>query len=641
MKDELEKLLGQDSPLTRVWPEFKARQGQLAMALEVARVFQTSDLALVEAGTGTGKTLAYLLPALLSGKKTVISTGLKNLQDQIFEKDLPFIRQFFGDNFLAVRLKGRENYLCLYYLQKILSQPNLSSTAKLDIFLKVARRAKEAPSGDRVEFPFIPENSPLWVEISASVERCLGQRCPDFGDCFLWKARRAAAVADLVLVNHHLFMADLAVRAGGFGEVLPVWEAAIFDEAHLVEEAATSYFGRSVSSGALLLLYRDLGRALATLSLSDVTRLKPLVEIIGRQSEALTFYFCRQMMEKELWADDDPESGPLREFLLKFHYDLLALIEKLNTSSRDNKILTGLLTRLQTVAADLLFIAEGADHEFVYQADRQNRRLILAALPIRISHHLAEGLIQSGRPLVFTSATLSSDGDFTYFKDRLGLWPEVEGLVVESSFDYARRTLVYIPKNLPSPTAPDFPERMVEEVEKILALSRGRALVLFTSYKNMNFAAGCLRARLPWPLLVQGETSRAVTLAEFSYRTESVLFATHSFWQGVDVPGESLTVVIIEKLPFPRPDRPLIRARSALLVEEGRNPFFDYFIPEAALTLKQGLGRLMRHCLDQGLLAILDRRLLTKAYGRKLLKALPPSPRTSELETVAAFLKNI
>jgi len=639
MEKILKELLGPEGRLARNWPAFEPRPGQLAMALEVGRAFQEADFALVEAGTGTGKTLAYLLPALLSGKKTVVSTGLKNLQDQIFEKDLPFIRRFLGEGFRSARLKGRENYLCLYFLKRALANVSLWPTDEAVELKRVAAAISKADGGDRAEFTFLPENSSLWAEISAPAERCLGQRCPEFKDCFLWRAKREAAAADLVLVNHHLFMADLAVRAGGFGEVLPTWEAAVFDEAHLLEEAATGYFGRTISSGALASLARDLDRTASGLDKASAGVIAPLAKIFSRQAEALGQSFCLENREKELWAEGDPENGPLRDFLLNFHHDALALASLLKT--RQEAEPAALAARLETVAADLLFIGEASDHEFVYQAERRNRRLTLSALPLRISRHLAENLLNTGRTQVFTSATLSTGGDFSFFKDRLGLWAEIGGLVVESPFDYQSRTLAYIPSHLPDPRAADFPESMVAEVEKLLTLSRGRALVLFTSYKNMTYAAGRLSGRLPWPILVQGQMGRAAVLDEFTRRTDSVLLATHSFWQGVDVPGESLSAVIIEKLPFPRPDQPLVKARAALLTEEGRRPFLDYFIPAAALTLKQGLGRLLRQGRDQGLLAILDSRLLKNKYGPKLLKTLPPAPRTSDLAEVAAFFRNI
>ena len=612
----------------------------MTMALEVARAFEEDDFALVEAGTG--KTLAYLLPALMSGKKTVVSTGLKNLQDQIFEKDLPFIRRYFGDNFRAALLKGRENYLCLFYLKKVLAQSTLFPGLEAETFKTVAQDVLASQRGDRTEFPQVAEDDALWAQISAPADRCLGQRCPEFGDCFLWKARKEAAAADLVLVNHHLFMADLAVRASGYGEVLPEWDAAIFDEAHLLEEAATSYFGRSLSSVALSGLARDLVRMISGLSQVYAAQLLKPVEIFQRQADALGLsFFPKRSGEWELWLDEDPESHRLREYLQNFHHDALALTEMLKGPAKENDELSPLLSRVSVAAADLLFLAEGSDHQYVYQAERQGRRLTLSAFPVKVSRQLGEGLLKTGRTLIFTSATLSQGGDFSYFKDRLGLWPEVEGLSIESPFDYAGRTLIYLPRHLPFPTEGDFPHYVGEEVEKLINLSRGRALVLFTSHRNMNYVAGVLKEKVKWPILVQGQMGRGAILEEFKKRTSSVLLATHSFWQGVDVPGESLSAVIVEKLPFPRPDRPLVKARGRLMEEEGKDSFMNYYLPEAALTLKQGLGRLMRQSGDQGLLAILDVRMLKKGYGKKLLKTLPPGRQSSDLAEVAEFLKNI
>ncbi|MDR1921306.1 MAG: ATP-dependent DNA helicase [Candidatus Adiutrix sp.] len=647
MKAELKRLLGPEGPLAAGWNGYEPRRGQLAMALEVARAFLEDDVCLVEAGTGTGKTLAYLLPALMSGKKTVVSTGLKNLQDQIFDKDIPFIRKFFGDNFKAARLKGRENYLCLHYLRQALAQPGLFASEDEERLKLVGRLAPRALYGDRTEFPFLEEGAVLWAAISAPAERCLGLRCPEMGDCFLWQARRAAAGADLVLVNHHLFMADLAVRLSGFGEVLPEWEAAVFDEAHLLEEAATSYFGRSVNSGALLSLKHDLERAIAAAGFSAQARLGPSAALFGRQAEALPLAFHQKPGERELWRDDHPEDGPLRDYLMNFYHDALALAENIKPLAQDDEVFGPLLARLSETASNLLFIAEGqagasgAAHDYVYQVERQGRRLTLAAYPISVARQLADGLIRTGRSLVFTSATLSSGGDFSYFKERLGLWPEVEGLALESPFDYQGRTLTYLPAHLPPPDDPLFPDALAAEVEALVNISRGRALVLFTSYKNMNHVAARLRGRTRWPLLVQGETGRAVTLERFKDETASVLLATHSFWQGVDVPGESLSAVIIEKLPFPRPDRPLVRARAQLLDDDGRDAFMEYFLPEASLTLKQGLGRLMRSSRDQGLLAVLDVRLSKKVYGKKILRSLPQNRRTSDIAAVAEFMKDV
>ena len=638
MYQELEYYLGAEGPLAEAWPGYETRPGQITMAQEVARAFQEDDIALIEAGTGTGKTLAYILPALLSGKKTVVSTGLKNLQDQIFDKDIPFIQKYFGDNFRVALLKGRENYLCRRLLKAATAQRVLFSQKEEELLDEIQKWVMKTLTGDRAELK--NEGGLLWAELSSPSDKCQGQRCQYFDECFLWQARRKAAAADLVLVNHHLFMADLAVRQGGFGEVIPEWEAAIFDEAHLLEEAATSYFSRSISSLGLKALRRDIEALAHHKAFQGLSGLNQLVQIFARQTDAFNLFY-QNITELELWQDKDPEAGPLNDFLLNFYHDSLALALKIKEAAQKDEDLLALNRRLFEYAENLLFLAEASDRNYVYQAERQKQRLTLAALPINVSAPLSELLINSGRTLVFTSATIATGRNFDYFKERLGLWPETEGLSVESPFNYANQTITYLPKHLPSPKEESFLEKISLEIEKILEITQGRSLVLFTSYRSLDYVAQKLRAKVGWPVLVQGEMNRPDILACFTKDIHASLMATHSFWQGVDVPGQSLSAVIIEKLPFPRPDRPLIKARSLALEEEGRDSFLEYFIPEAALTLKQGLGRLMRKADDAGLLAILDGRLTKTGYGKKLLKILPPSPQTTDLTAVAEFFHKI
>ncbi len=622
--------------MARLFPGYENRPAQLVMAQEVARALRDDDFALVEAGTGTGKTLAYLLPALLSGRKTIVSTGLKNLQDQIFDHDLPFIRRVFGDGFRAARLKGRENYLCLYFLKKALAQKSLFPTKQQKEFQLLANTYPKVETGDRGEFP-LPDDWPHWSEVSVPAERCLGNRCPDFNECFLVKARRQAAAADLVLVNHHLFMADLALKANGFGEVLPEWDALVFDEAHLLEEAATNYFGRSLSTRALSFLLKDLEQNAMRLTLTTWAKTEPLLKTFQAFNQQLLSFY-RTGGEFELWQEGDKEAAPLASLLMDFHEHSLIIADTLKGAALEDDELAPVRGRLLEAASTMLFLAENSRRDYVYQGERQGQRLTLAAFPIRVSKQLADNLLSLGRPIVFTSATLSNGGDFKFFKERMGLLAEVEGITLDSPFDYAKRTLTYVPKNFPEPQDPNFLSALGESVAELLKFSDGRALVLCTSHRSLNYLAQNLK-NSPWPILVQGEMSRSALLAEFRQNTHSVLLATQSFWQGVDVPGESLINVIIEKLPFPNPSRPLVNARSRLLTEEGRNSFRDYYLPEAALTLKQGLGRLLRSKNDRGLLAILDVRLLTKSYGKLLLKGMPPSPLTSDLAEVAEFFK--
>ncbi|MEW5724747.1 MAG: ATP-dependent DNA helicase [Thermodesulfobacteriota bacterium] len=607
------------------------------MAEEVARALAESDTALVEAGTGTGKTMAYLVPALQAGYKTVISTGTKNLQEQIFFKDIPFIRRRLGTDFKAAYLKGRENYLCLHLYKAFLREPTFPVPHEAVYLDALQKWAASTKTGDRAELTGFPEEFLTWSDLSAPGDRCLGSKCPEYGDCFLWKARRQAAAADVVVVNHHLFMADLSVRAGGYGEVIPDYEAVVFDEAHHLEEVATQHFGLAVSSWRLARLKRDAERAVGRAGRMKPDILRALTAL-GHLADRLARDFFPRGEEIELWAGDHPEMERLRDFGWELAAVLDGLAAGLESTAEGDEEIEGLAGRTRDLGHDLRFILnEEADRRFVYWAERRGRGLFLRASPIDVAPFLAESLFGRGLPLVFTSATLTAGGSFDYFRQRLGLPPEVEGLSVESPFDYQRQSLLYVPRRLPAPGRPEHPPALAAEIRRLLELSRGRAFVLFTSYRNLNYVAEKLAPTLPWPCLVQGQAPRHALLEEFKRDVDSVLLATHSFWQGVDVPGESLSAVIIDKLPFPRPDRPLVRARADRLKEEGLDPFYGYSVPEAVITLKQGLGRLIRTKTDRGLLAVLDSRLLTRGYGRKFLESLPPSRLTHDLEEVARF----
>jgi ATP-dependent DNA helicase DinG len=605
------------------------------MALEVARAFEHQDIAIVEAGTGTGKTLAYIVPALLSGRKTIVSTGTKNLQEQIFHKDIPFIRKHIGSGFKAAVLKGRENYLCAIKYKSFLLEPTFVSPHEAVFIDALTKWARETKTGDRAELTELPEDFQTWSDISASADHCLGSKCPEAAQCFLWKARRTAAAADLVVVNHHLFMADLAVKGGGYGEVIPEYEAAIFDEAHQLEDVATQYFGISVSSWRLALLKRDVEKELIR-----AKKLQPqftsALALLAYQAEQLAGQFFSREEEIELWKDDHPVMDQLRLFGGEVVTNLENLAAHLEQQVKDEE-LVGLGQRTREISAELTKVLEASDFKYVYWAEKRGRGLFLRASPVDVSPFLQEGLYAQGATLVFTSATLTTARSFDYFKERLGLLPEIDGLVVESPFDMARQSMLYVPRSFPFPQSPDYQDALVDEINCLLKLSRGRAFVLFTSYRNLNHVAKSLAGKLPWPCLIQGEAPRHVLLETFKKKTESVLLATHSFWQGVDVPGESLSAVIIDKLPFPLPTRPLIQARADRLREAGQDPFFSYFVPGAIITLKQGLGRLIRTASDRGLLAVLDSRLLKKGYGKKFLESLPAAALVHEHSEVAHF----
>jgi len=634
----ISEIIGPRGPLAKAWASYEHRPGQIHMAEEAARAFAQNDAAVIEAGTGTGKTLAYLLPALLSGKKTVVSTGTKNLQEQIFDKDIPFIQRHLGRNFKAACLKGRENYLCLYRFNTFLREPTFAAAAEAVFWDNLKEWAEQTATGDRAELAALPENFLAWSDLSAPGDRCLGGKCPEWDDCFLQRARRAAAAADLVVVNHHLFMADLAVRGEGYGEVIPDYEAVIFDEAHLLEDVAAQHFGLAVSSWRLSDLRHDAQKVLASAG-----RLPPALgralTALGHQADVLAAEFFPKAEEVELWTSDDPVMDRLRRFGGEILAGLDSLAGLLEGAASDEEEIEVLAARARLISRELNFILEGADRKFVYWAERRGRGLFLRASPIDVAAYLHKYLYRRGLPLVFTSATLAAENSFRFFKQRLGLFEEVEGLIVDSPFDYQEQTLLYVPPRLLSPRSPGYLPVLAEEIKRLLTFSQGRAFVLFTSYRNLNFVSQALSGRLPWPCLIQGQAPRTVLLERFRRETASVLLATQSFWQGVDVPGQSLSAVIIDKLPFPPPDRPLIKARAEKIREEGGDPFLDFHLPGAIITLKQGLGRLIRTRTDYGLLAVLDSRLVSKGYGRKVLASLPPGRLTHELSEVESFFQ--
>jgi ATP-dependent DNA helicase DinG len=639
---EIKKLLGPGGPLATSWPGFQVRKAQIDMALEVTRAFKNSELVVIEAGTGTGKTMAYLLPAILSGKKTIISTGLKNLQEQIYQKDLVFIRKHFGGTFKVALLKGRENYLCLKKFLQLTKKTSLldsASTPKGQAKEALFDWAEQTVSGDLSELPssiakFYPPNL-----LSIPSEYCQNQDCDQFQDCFITKAKRWAQASDLILVNHHLFMADLSVRRRGKGQVLPDWDAAVFDEAHLLEEIATSYFGYHLTSKELSSLAKE------TIKLMDKEESLAVFEkefqTLDEAGIALNSYFSAFDGELELFRDSQGQE--LKNYLALLQESVKTLASaagKLMSEDEETQILA---KKLSMAAETILFLAEAKDKNYVYQVEKSHyaNEINLAAIPIKISPFLAEGFIQSGRTLIMTSATLGLKGDFSYFKDKMGLGSEIKTKTLPSPYNYKKQTLLYLPAHLPLPDQPDFDQALTEEIAKLLNLSQGRALVLFTSHRQMEKSSKVLAKKVKWRLLVQEEGQRSWLLSEFKKDINSVLLATYSFWQGVDVPGESLSSVIIDKLPFPRPNRPLIEARKRLIDEAGGNSFMEYFLPEAILTLKQGLGRLMRTETDQGLLAVMDPRLSKKHYGKKILENLPDSPQTADLKEVDLFFKKL
>lgn len=603
------------------------------MAGAVAGALKRHVPLLVEAGTGTGKTLAYLAPGVLSGLKLVVSTGTKNLQDQVNQKELPLLQKAMHPALSWAVLKGRTNYLCQRRFQAFASQPDLGLDSAGRGLAKLQKWVETTKTGDLDQIRGGGLNPALIPEITSSSEQCLGGRCPQREKCFLLEARRRAAEADILVVNHHLFLADLSLKAQGHGEALPRYQAVIFDEAHLLADVATQAFGINVSQRRLSRLLQDVNREAGTK---------------GRHAQAASACFAAGT---RLFAELSRMAGPgggNNISLLSRHLEILApLGENLGQALDDLAAHLGgdeeqeaLAGRAQTLAMDLEAVARPVAGSTVAWATLQDGRAALNLSPVDVGPHLDAALYQETGRLVFTSATLAAGPDLEPARQRLGLPSETVKLVVPTPFDQRSQALLYVPGQMPYPQSPDFPRAVAQEVEALLQLTRGRAFVLFTSRRNLDMVSNMLMDKLPFTCLVQGQEPRMKLLQRFVEESPSVLFATASFWQGVDVPGQALSAVIIDKLPFSPPDEPLVAARMELLEQEGRNGFAHLMVPEAILSLRQGLGRLLRTPEDRGLLAVLDVRLYGKPYGRRFLKALEPTPVTRSKKEVAAFFEH-
>lgn len=636
---------------------FEPRSGQRAMAEAVASIFGAREtrsdnpelpgkVLVVEAETGIGKTLAYLIPAALSGKRIVISTATLNLQDQLIDKDIPLVARILAQDIPALCLKGRQNYLCLYRWYQYRSNPQLSLftepwVEKIDTWLD------STATGDRAEIDWLPEKSGLWPRISSPGNHCLGGDCPESTDCFINRLRKRAGTCRLIIVNHHLFFSDLALRKSGFAEILPRYEAVFFDEAHHLENVASAFFGKSFSHYQLLDLLSDVEhQAQAEPASPLVDSLLSMQSGLRQRADAFAQIFPPKLgrfpldpaideISRDTWC---AEVELLATGMARFGEALQALDGKGNGEGWGH--LASRIKELNAHFRDIALSGGKSNSRFVHWYEKRERSIAISATPIEVAGELREHLYSSVNACVLTSATLSSGGSFSYIRDRLGLDDTTEFRQFPSPFDYAGRTLLYVPEpGFPEPSAENFIGRLGDRVLELLTLSEGRALVLCTSYKGLEALATFLATRLDYPVLVQGTASRNSLLRSFREQTHSVLLAAASFWEGVDVVGESLSCVIIDKLPFEVPSDPVIQARLARIKEEGGNPFVDFQVPRAILALRQGAGRLMRSVADRGLIAIMDIRLYTKGYGRTFLKSLPASPITRELRDVEAFFR--
>jgi len=624
---------GPDGPLAAVLPGYEERASQAALSEAVDRTLRDGGTLLAEAGTGTGKTLAYLLPAVELGRRVVISTGTKNLQEQLVDKDIPLLARALGRDLSVAVMKGRGNYLCLLRFRSFAEAGNFRRLDEVPIFRAVEHWSGRTSTGDRSEIAEMPDSTEFWRELSASSENCIGQTCPDFDACWVTRMRQRAIEADIVVVNHHLLCADLAVKESSYGEVIPPYDTVILDEAHLLEDVATQYFGVTVSSHRTEDVCRDVERELSAAQL-DAREVRSEVAALRHRSERL-FKLLATGRGRRLAADwmssrVAEEAGALLDRLEGLCTAILALPER-------PEPVTGLAARARALKDELAFVLGAKDDSHVYFVETRGRGVFLKAIPIDVSAMLRELLFERVRAAVLTSATLAVDGGFEYIKSRLGI-DSAEGLMLASPFDYAEQAVLYVPRGMPDPRSPSFVDRVAREIAALLAHSRGRAFVLFTSYANMSAVAERLAGEVPYPLLIQGEAPKAVVLATFRSTPGAVLLATASFWQGVDVVGDQLSCVIIDKLPFASPMDPVVAARIDRLRNRGGNPFGEYQVPVAILMLKQGLGRLIRSASDRGILAVLDSRLVERPYGQRFLESLPPARLVHDRAAVAGFL---
>ena len=634
-RQSLAQIFGPGGWLARHHPHYEHRPAQLEMAEEVAAALENRRHLIAEAGTGTGKTLAYLVPIILSGRRVVISTGTKNLQEQLFAKDLPFLKKLFPD-VRATLMKGRSNYLCRQKLYDLERQPALAGMDEVEQYAQIRKWEERTRTGDRAELTGLPDTSPLWSRIDARREACTGQKCAQFERCFITLMHQRAAEADVIIVNHHLFFADLALKQSEFSSLLPEYAAVVFDEAHDVEDVATLYFGIQFSNYRVEELARDTDQ---TLRLKDL-RVPAVQEAVGELRRRAELFFNLFPSTEGHFSFDNREEfleGNRAAYgsLLNAHLRLETELKRIPERPEE---INNLARRAAELRATLEMVVEGRDRNFVFWWERRGRGLFLEASPIDVSPILRERLFEKVDSVILTSATLAVSGTFDYLKRRLGVDHASEH-VYPSHFDFLHQALLYTPLHLPDPRDSDFSRRASDEVVEILRATRGRAFVLFTSHQQMRETYDRVRPRLRYPMLIQGQAPRTVLLDRFRATTHAVLFATSSFWQGVDVQGEQLSAVIIDRLPFAVPTDPVVAARIRQLNEDGGNAFIEYQVPQAVIALKQGFGRLIRSQNDWGVLAILDRRLVRKQYGRQFFESLPDYGRTTQLQEVKEFMR--
>ena len=636
---DLDGIFSHDGPLSRAIRGFRARPFQVEMAHAVAETIEARSVLVAEAGTGTGKTFAYLVPALLAGGKVVVSTGTKTLQDQLFDRDIPTVRAALGAPVTVALLKGRANYVCHYHLERALQDARLPAREDTRHLAAIERFARGTSTGDKADCAAVPEHAGVWSYVTSTRDNCLGSKCPHHESCFVMNARREALAADVVVVNHHLFFADLVLRDEGAAELLPACNTVIFDEAHQLPETAGLFFGESVSTTQLVDLARD-ARLEGAAAAKDYTPLPDAARRLDQAARELRLVFAEEggrMPARAL-------AGNVRfeESLAAAIGALDALAQDLKTQAERSEGLTGCWQRALSLAERLERWRSGVDEARVKWVELFGHALRLNSTPLSIADIFRRQIEDQARAWIFTSATLSVNGDFGYYCRQMGI-TDARAASWESPFDFAAQGRLYVPRGLPDPNTPEHTEAVIKAALPLIEAAGGRTFLLFTSLRAMRRGRELIEHAFrerdwDYPLLAQGEGSRSDMLERFRDLGNAVLVGSHSFWEGVDVRGQALSLVVIDKLPFAPPDDPVLAARIEAISRAGGSAFLEYQLPEAVITLKQGAGRLIRDETDRGVLMICDPRLLTRGYGKRVLASLPPMQLTHSAEEAIAFL---
>jgi ATP-dependent DNA helicase DinG len=625
-------ILGSHGRLKQEIPTFTPRLPQQQMAEAIEHALELDTQLIIEAGTGTGKTFGYLVPLMLSEKKAIISTGTKNLQDQLFLKDIPIIKKILAYPGKIILLKGRANYLCLYRLERSYEDGRFSSRQHISQLHIIKEWATTTQTGDTAELNAVPEDSTIWPYVTSTTDNCLNQDCEFYKDCHVVKARQQALAADIVIVNHHLFFADMALQEDGFGELLPGADAVVFDEAHHVPDIASLFFSTVFSSRQLMELARD----------SEVESIKSANDMSEIREEANQLQKVTQDMRLAMGVDTrrlpwtQQTATQLTTYIFLVKNSLQQLESILKVAAVRSKELENCWKRSSKLIESFNLLTGITPENNVHWFETHTQSFTLHLTPIVVADHFKAYLGGKKRAWVFTSATLTVKDNFQLFADSLGLEQALQ-LQLKSPFDYQKQALLYVPRGLPDPNSKTYTETLIEKIIPVLEITQGKTFLLFTSYKAMEYAADALKDRISYPLLLQGTMPKREIIEQFKSIGNAVLLGTSSFWSGVDVRGDALSCVIIDKLPFSAPDDPILQARVQMLRKQGADPFNSFQLPNAVLTLKQGAGRLIRDHNDRGILIICDPRLVASRYGQTFLQSLPDMPRTREIDKVKEF----